>query len=167
VYNLHCSQEKKGLEKNPWRSYEKYVYIPSGELVLKINNVHWGNIRHSWADGKKARLENCLNDFVIGLIRASSVLRSRDLQREIEKQEREEIERQRIEKERAIQEEKNRVSALLQDVINWHKSKEIREYIEAVKEQASRDNGKVTPDSELGKWLIWAAQRADHLDPLR
>ncbi|MDQ7788209.1 MAG: hypothetical protein RDU01_11460, partial [Thermodesulfovibrionales bacterium] len=134
---------------------------------LKINNVYWGNIRHSWADGKKARLENCLNDFVIGLIRASSVLRSRDLQREIERREWEELERQRIEKERAIQEEKERVSALLQDVKNWNKSKQIREYIDAVKEQASRDNGKVTPDSELGKWFTWAAQQADYLDPLK
>jgi hypothetical protein len=122
---------------------------------------------HSWADGKKARLENCLNDFVIGLIKASSVLRSKDLQEEIERQEREEIERQRIEKERAIQEERERVLALLQDVKNWHKSKQIREYIEAVKEQAVRDNGIISSDSELGKWLTWAVQQADNLDPLK
>lgn len=166
IERILTSQEKKDIEKNPWRSYEKYTYVPSGELVLKINNVYWGNIRHTWADGKKARLENCLNDFVIGLIRASSVLRSRDLQREIEKREWEELEQKRIEKERAIQEEKNKVSALLQDVKNWNKSKQIREYIDAVKEQASRDNGKVTPDSEFGKWLTWAALQADYLDPL-
>ena len=94
-------------------------------------------------------------------------MRSKDLQREIEKREREELEQQRIEKERAIQEEKNRVSALLQDVKNWNKSKQIREYIDAVKEQAVRNNGTVTPDSELGKWLTWAAQQADYLDPFK
>jgi len=160
-------QEKKDLEKHPWKYFDKYSYVPSGELVLKINNVYWGNIRHSWADGKKAKIENCLNDFVIGLIRASSVLRSKDLQEEIERQEREEIERQRIEKERAIQEERERVLALLQDVKNWHKSKQIREYIEAVKEQSVKNNGTVGPDSKLGKWLTWATQQADYLDPLR
>jgi len=167
VERVLTPHEKKDLEKHPWMSFEKYKYVPSGELVLKINNVYWGNIRHSWADGKKARLENCLNDFVIGLIKASSVLRSKDLQEEIERQEREEIERRRTEKERVIQEEKERVFALLQDVKNWHTSKQIREYIEAVKEQAIRDNGTVTPDSELGKWLTWATQQADYLDPLR
>lgn len=167
VERILTPQEKKDLKKHPWKYFDKYTYVPSGELVLKINNVYWGNIRHSWADGKKGRLENCLNDFVVGLIRASSVLRSRDLQREIERQEREEIERQRIERERAIQEEKNRVSALLQDVINWNKSKQIREYIAAVKEQAIRNNGTVTPDSKLGQWLTWAAQQADYLDPFK
>lgn len=94
-------------------------------------------------------------------------MRSKDLQEEIERQEREEIERQRIEKERAIQEERERVLALLQDVKNWHKSKQIREYIEAVKEQAVRDNGIISSDSELGKWLTWAVQQADNLDPLK
>lgn len=167
VKRILTSQEKKDIEKNPWKSFEKYTYVPSGELGLKINNVYWGKIRHTWADGKKARLENCLNDFVIGLIRASSVLRSRDLQREIEKREWEELERQRIEKERAIQEEKARLAALLQDVKNWNMSKQIREYIDAVKEQAVRNNGTVTPDSELGKWLTWAARQADYLDPLK
>jgi hypothetical protein len=160
-------QEKKDLEKHLWTSFEKYKYVPSGELVLKINNVYWGNIQHSWADGKKARLENCLNDFVIGLIRASSVLRSKDLQKEIERQEQDEIERRRIEKERAIQEERERVLALLQDVKNWHKSKQIREYIETVREQALKNNGTVGPDSKLGEWLTWATQQADYLDPLK
>jgi hypothetical protein len=167
VERVLTPQDKKDLEKQPWKSSEKYKYVPSEELVLKINNVHWGNIRHSWADGKKARLENCLNDFVIGLIKASSVLRSKDLQEEIERQEREKIERQRIEKERAIQEEKNKVTALLQDVKNWHTSKQIREYIEAVKEQAIRDNEIVASGSKLGKWLTWAAQQADYLDPFK
>jgi hypothetical protein len=167
VERILTPQEKKDFEKHPWKYSDKYTYVPSGELVLKINNVHWGNIRRCWSDGKKAKLEDCLNDFVIGLIRASSVLRSRDLQREIEKRQREELERQYIEKERAIQEEKNRVSALLQEVKNWNKSRQIREYVDAVKEQAVRNNGIVTSDSALGKWLTWAAQQADCLDPLK
>jgi len=48
----------------------------------------------------------------------------------------------------------------------WLKSKQLREYIEAVEEKAGR---KVLLENEqqLEKWLTWAKDHADRIDPLK
>lgn len=158
--------EEKDRLKHPWKYHEKSVYVPSGELALRINNVHWGEIRRTWSDGKKVRLQDCLNDFMIGLIRASGVLRSVKLKREIEKREWEEQERERVEKERKVQEEQERFRTFMMDVENWHKSIKIRAYIDAVREKAIRGQGAIAPGSQIEKWLAWATQEAEKIDPL-
>lgn len=165
VERILSPAEEKDRLKHPWK-YEKYMYVPSGEIALKINNVYWGEIRHTWSDGKTGRLEHCLNDFMIGLIRASSVLRSVELKWEIERNERQDREQKRAAEEKRIQEEQERLSRLLQDVENWDKSRRIRAYIDAVREKVTHDHGVVTTDSQMEKWFAWAIKVADQLDPL-
>ncbi len=78
-------EEKKKLLQNGW-IYDRYRYIPSGKLVFRINEYIDG-IRKSWSDGKKHRLEDLLNSFIIGLIRASE-------QEKVKRSEREQRERE-------------------------------------------------------------------------
>jgi len=43
--------------------------VSAGTLVLNVENVR--GVRHTWKDGKTQRLDNVLNDVVVGLLEAA------------------------------------------------------------------------------------------------
>jgi len=158
-------EEEKRKEEDPWyEPYPKFVHNPSGRLTLEIKT--WGYSRRNWSDGKRQRIENRLNDFIIGLINAAVKERAWKIKREIEKREQQEQERRREKIARLRREEEERVQALMQNAANWQKSKQVREYIEAVKKEAICENGEIVPGGEIARWLRWANDQVDRLDPL-
>jgi hypothetical protein len=157
----------KEKEKHPWMySTQEYDYSPNGILFLKIENDDVWNIRKTWSDGRKQRLEDCLNSFVGGLIKAAEAIRHRRVERERQELEWKERRRQQEESERIRREEEEKLKALDREVASWHRSQQIRLYIDAVKKWAIQKYGEVEPDSKLHQWLTWATQQADRLDPL-
>jgi len=157
-------ETKKGMS---WLQYHPpYDFIPSGRFTLSISGYVGEGGQNSWSDGKKQKIENCLNDFIIGLIKASVIDRGRDLKRELEEKERLEQARRRAEKERRREEEKKRIQNLISEAQSWKQSQLVREYVSAVRAKAIEKNGEIQPGSELDQWLIWANQLADRLDPL-
>jgi hypothetical protein len=156
------------------RFYEESV--PSGKLCLSIRDAvfYWGgSCQHTWRDGKSKRLEDRLNGFISGLLRAAAQKEDR-CQREQEKErERREYERKREEEERLwlekrqrIEEERQKVASLISEAENWHKSKMIRDYITAVEKLTLRSNCEIKLEDDLDGWLKWAREQADRLDPL-
>ncbi len=87
VRHVQTAKELADAKKYSWSRPAPYDLVSSGTLVLNIENV-WGT-RHAWKDGKTRRLEDLLNDVVIGLIEAA-------LQK---KAQREEQERRRLRQE--------------------------------------------------------------------
>lgn len=144
----------------------EYETSPSGRLLLKIEEYLDGQ-RKQWSDGARGKIENFLNDFIIGLINAAVVLKERTLEWQRREQEERERQRRREEVERQRREEEARFQALIKEVDFWHRSKQIRAYIAAVREQAIQKEGQIAPGSDLEKWFIWAAEQADHIDPLK
>src|SRR5262249_50233623 len=132
---------------------KRYEWVPTGVLSLEITD---GNgARRRWADSVSRRVEQCLNQFIVGLVRASeSVNRERA---ELEQQRREwaEQERKRREAERLRQEEEARCRELDAQLAAWVKAEEIRVYATAIRQAAERKHGAVTPGSELDRWLAW------------
>lgn len=163
IDHIPTLQEIKTMEKHPWMTPSKYDYIPSGKLSLKIDKDAYG-YRQSWNDGKKGRIENCLNAVIIGLIDAAFREKSQRAEKERLERERKEYEKLRQEKQEAIQKEKARLDQLETDAKNWHLSQKLRAYIEAVR--LNQRTPEITSDEELRKWLNWATQQADRLDPL-
>jgi hypothetical protein len=151
-------------KERPWADRFEYEYNPSGRLSLEIKN--WSAPRKNWSDGKIKRVEDCLNDFIVALIKTSVELRTREVQRKQDERNRMEWERLREERDRLRREEEARLQNLIDNASNWQKCKQIREYIQAVKEDAIRKNGGIEPGSELDRWLTWASQQADCFDPL-
>jgi len=49
-----------------WGTYRRYKFHPTGELSLKILDYQVGDVRKTWADGKRQKVEDCLNAFVVG-----------------------------------------------------------------------------------------------------
>jgi hypothetical protein len=159
--------ELKRMERDPWAyRYPEYDILATGRLALKIKDGCLHGARLTWADGKRQRIEDCLNDFVIGLINAAVRKRADRLEREQQQREWEEARRRREEKARLIREEKERLQTLETDAENWRKSQSIRAYLGAVRQDAIRKSGEIPVGSELEQWLEWATRQADRLDPL-
>jgi hypothetical protein len=159
-------------EKDEQRKYgrplypPKYDFFPNGRLVLRIKNVHSRQVRHAWSDTAGKRLENLLNSFIVGLTNAAVDIRASRLEREREAREREERRRIAEEEERRRRQEEQRFKILDEQVANWHKSQNIRQYVEAVRKIAIWKYGSIEPGSKLDKWVTWAIRQANKLDPL-
>jgi hypothetical protein len=157
-------EEKKKVLQGGW-VYNRYVHRPSGRLILKINEWLDG-LRKNWSDGKKYRLEDILNLFIIGLIKAAARSKERILEREKREQERRAREEQIRLKAEQIQREKEKIQGLMRNAEAWYKSQQIRSYIDAVRQTVTQKHGSIVAGSEIDEWLSWATQQADRLDPL-
>ena len=157
----------KEKEKHPWMySTHEYDYSPNGILLLKIKNEDVMNTRRIWSDGMRQRLEECLNSFVGGLIKAAIAIKHLRMERQQRELKWQEERRQREESERIRREEEEKMKVLDREVASWQRSQQIRSYIEAVKKWGIQKYGEIKPDSELHQWLTWATRQADRLDPL-
>ncbi len=143
-----------------------YVYSPSGRLALYIVEYLGEDFRRVWCDGKKQKVENCLGSFLRGLLIAAEGLKATRTRREQCHKEREEKERRCIEEEQRRREEEAKVQKLKDLVACWDESRRIREFLGAVEEAAVQKFGAVSEDSELRRWLSWAHQYANSIDPI-
>lgn len=102
------------------------------------------------------------------MTRASAGIRIEELQKQRAEEERrrKEWEQLRVQKIQEIHDEEKRVAGLTGEVDTWRRSQEIRAYVRAVREASITRNGQIAAGSEEGKWLAWAEQQADRLDPL-
>lgn len=144
--------------------YSSLEYLPTGDLILQIGKTGMGP---SCKDGKKKRLEDCLNDFVIKIYRDVFERKAWELDWERRRKEEEEKIRQDEEIKRKQELERQKIQTLERDAINWQKSQIIRSYVEASKQAYVARNGEIKPGSEFEQWVNWAIQEAGRLNPLR
>jgi hypothetical protein len=148
------------------RGYHRYQYIPTGTLLLKISQWGADGLQKTWSDGKTAKLETCLNDFVVGLLKVAEAAKAQRLRQEQEEQIRLEAEQRRLEEEQNRQEELARRQRLEQEAITWAKAQQLRAYLAALRDMLIAKHGEIQPGSQADQWLAWAHQHADRLDPL-
>jgi len=160
------AREKEKMEMWPWPKRPQYIYGPSGRLVLKIKEFASNGIRKAWADGKIQKVENCLNKFILGLIKLALNKRSSKIEAENRRLEWLECQRRQEEACRRREEEEAKVKSLMNEVDAWHKSERIRTYLEAVRNSSKTKGVELLPESALYLWLQWANQYADRIDPL-
>jgi len=109
--------QMKDKEKHPWMySTQEYDYSPNGILLLKIKSDDVMNIRKTWSDGRRQRLEECLNSFVGGLIKAAIAIKRLRAERERREREWQEERRQWEESERIRREEEEKMKVLDREV---------------------------------------------------
>lgn len=146
---------------------QPFDYFPTGKLYLEITTHAYSINRKTWSDTNTHRLEDLMNDFMMGLIKTAAAITADRIEREKEEQLHRERIKQEQERERIRQQEMQRVKALDRDVSFWYKSQQTHSYLEAVKVSVIKKDGKIVPGSEMDKWLTWAFQQADSMDPLR
>ncbi|HET7552354.1 MAG TPA: hypothetical protein VFK04_13780 [Gemmatimonadaceae bacterium] len=144
---------------------KEYDYVPTGRLTMRIEHSYL-NVRRSWSDGAKQRVEDCLNDFMVGLVAASEALKAQRLEREARHRDYLIAEKRRRLEEQRRQEESARVRALDADLTRWRKSMVVREYAAAMRKAAEAAEllGEGTP---MSAWLSWADSYADRIDPTK
>lgn len=171
--HVQTDEEKAKKRKGDTWGIPKYDKVPSGELVLEMTSVDC-RFTHRYRDGKRARLEEQLNDVVKGLIRSVDWARKRKAEWKREEEIRHEDERRRWEEEqrrREIEEERRReqarIDALLAEVRSWKAGQDLRAYLGEIRMAMAASGELVTPDTEVGRWLHWAGDVACRLVPQR
>jgi hypothetical protein len=144
-------KEKKEQERWPCMySRPRYEYSPSGHQALYIVGYLGEGFRRVWCDGKKQKIEHCLDSFLRGLLIAAEELKADRIRREQCQKEREEKERRHMEEERRRREEEAKVQKLKDLVACWDESRRIREFLGAVEEAAVQKSGRLAKTASFG-----------------
>lgn len=146
-------------------SYNPIRLEPTGVLSMEIWSYSRG-LQKTWRDRESGQLEEQLPKCLAGMMRIA--LRERA---ERDREEKEEQARQkRIDEVRSvlrqIEKEEKKIKTLEREAIRWERAERIREYVEAVRQDAVRK----TNSDELAKvleWVEWAERQADRIDPLK
>lgn len=148
--------------------YPRYDFIGSGLLVLSIPNHvgNWGAVT-TWAESPRRRIEDMLNEVVVGVVVAAQEFRetqARWADQELEREER--ARRARVEQQqREI--EAARVRQLEEQASNWARARQLRDFITAVR--AAGDDIPATfvaSGMTRDEWLAWVDRYVSALDHL-
>ena len=60
-----------------------------------------------------------------------------------------------------------RLKGLEQEAFLWASSRGLHEFLNAVESAAAERLVSVKPESELGRWLMWAREHAERRDPIK
>jgi hypothetical protein len=143
---------------NPNKSGRLYpsetLLEPTGRLSLRIQNYFAG--QRTISDGKTKKLEDCLNKFILLLVKTSEIENIRT-QRAAAKDKFREEERQKLQ-EIALKKqlEQDRLNQLFANADTWNNCKLAREYIAAVGDNSDGDG--------VDSWLEWANERVDRVE---
>ena len=145
--------------------YERIINVPSGRLSLLIDR--WGaGVRCRWTDGRRQRVEDKLNSFLVSLYKIAAAAKVRRKEKEEEEQRLQETRKIEDEKRRREEEERARREHLMAEVGAWHRAEQIRAYVEAVREAVVQRSGPIESGSREEAWMAWALGEADRQDPL-
>lgn len=138
-------------------------YHPTGELELV---AICEDQQATWRDGKRWRLEDCLNRVVAQLhmlvhrqVQADEVAR-------LAEEKRREDERRHLEKQLREYDDRRRAEEIREEIDRWTFARRIRAYVAAVHEVIESGSCTLVETSELAKTLRWAADYAERIDPV-
>jgi hypothetical protein len=103
-----------------------------------------------WSDGKRQRLENCLNSIIAGLGAAAEGKKALRLRREQRERERQEEQHRRWEEEERRRKEEEKIKHLEKLVGNWNQSQRIREFLSEVEKQPPKTRLKRPRTLQIG-----------------
>lgn len=141
-----------------------HKHVPNGRLALKLDAGYFYEGRHTWQDGKKQRVEDCLNGFFLAAIQAAEEERLKRIEDAAREQAEYEAKLRREEAQRRAEQQARLVYDLESRADEWHQARFIEEFLEAVVSNAGAKGTAIPADSELGQWLEWAR---DYVQTLR
>jgi len=160
--------EQKKLDEDPYYRYRlpNDKYFPSGDLSLKLDLGYWARgIRGTWSDGKRQRVENCLNKFIATAYKAAALKKAYRIDQERQRREWEDQQRRREILQEKIELEDKRVKALTEQAGVWHEAQQLRAYIQVVRGAGYQSQRVITGGQSVEEWCAWALDQACRLDP--
>jgi hypothetical protein len=174
VVEHHDEPPKRSVgvrSRESWRPFSPPpISIPRRELVstgqfsLCIEHAYLG-IRCTWSDGKKQRVDQCLNDFIVGLFVAAERLQALRVEREARDREWRAAEERRAQEARRREEQASRVRALDSVLSAWRDARDIRQYVADARAVIDK-TADARDDAQVFAWLEWAEAYAAKVDPL-
>lgn len=156
--------ERDAIRRRGYSSAPLYDFRPSGNMMLKIENIWQAGVQSSWRDTAARRIENRLNEVVAGLYRAAHAIDIKEW-KEAERQRRLDAENARRAVLRA--ERDNEASFFTQleaSAKDWHRAEILRGFAAAVEDKARQTDGTLPEDK--ADWVLRARRIADRVDPL-
>ncbi|MDQ7818057.1 MAG: hypothetical protein RDU14_13600 [Melioribacteraceae bacterium] len=164
------------LKQTPAKEYDvnrlwnnKFENIPSGILKLEIDEYFspYETETKAVRDTPTQKLEDRLNEFIIALLKGSEAKKKREefFEQERIKAQKEEGKRQALLHE--IKNEKKKLEKFLDNIKTYYQSYQMRLYIKAVEDDFVKKNGEILIGSDIEKWIKWANDQADRVDPLK
>jgi hypothetical protein len=139
-------------------------FAPTGILSLEIHE--YTDLRKNWNDTQHRKLEEAIAELVATLMKTAVVLHRRTEDRRREEREKQERIAAYEKLQMEVRQEKRRVDDLLKMTENWKRAQTIRDFLSVYRNLLKTDQQPIESGSELEKWLDWAEQQADRLDPL-
>lgn len=162
--NVRMPPPEPSERSDPFR--RKRQQLPTGELTFHIVNDS-DYTMEKWSVGVEAKVEAIVPTIVAGMIKTAVRYR----RAAEDKRRAEEFRRLRVEELQRLKgeiEAEEKCTAQLEERASfWRKATLIREYALAVLEYHKQQGSDVGPDGSVGRWITWALQHADRLDPLK
>jgi len=163
---VELKERTKRSENPDQKSFNKYVFHPTGILYFEFVNIYVSGARKIWNDTPTAKLEEIVNNVALGIVMAAILDKKRDEELERRRKKEDEVrEQERLNEERK-KNERERIQALVQDGQKWQTSNIIRTYIKAVEEKYLSEKTLQDINAELKDWIKWAKEQADIMDPI-
>jgi hypothetical protein len=143
----------------PTTKYGSSEYIPTGEFIFKVGKYYG---EREWRDGK-VKLEEMLARIVAKIELNAQREKEWKEGARISRLKREEEEKRLAEIKKRRDDEVTKFNKLVALSEQYDKTRLIRQYIEARKQNAI-DTNTLTPEKQ--EWINWATDKADWLDPL-
>lgn len=142
-------------------------YTPSDQFTLQLEPLRLNDscVRRTWKDTLDKPLELQLDRIASGLTKYAAKAREIRLERAARERERAAEQERQLERRRQQAAEQEWRAQLERDAEAWHRAELVRRYVAAVETEALCNQGAIDPESELGRWLVWARQHADRIDP--
>lgn len=153
--------QKRG---DSWR-IPRWDYRPTGSLKFSLHSPEFSAIHFGWADGKRRKLEACLGEILVACEgMAPAIKRAREDKAEAERRWAEERKR---EAEAAVRkaEYERRAGAVKKLAGNWHESRLIKDFAQALQQAASASDVPDDLRKELQTMIEWTTRHADYVDP--
>lgn len=153
-----------GTEAWDFRYAATHKRVPNGRLSLKLESFYTYDGRHNWTDGKKQRVEDCLQKFFIAAIH---IAESQRLKREEDAARRKaeyEAQLRREEEERRAELQAQLVYDLRSRIDDVQSAEQVREFVERVISSPLNSEKDFSDESQLGQWVAWAKRYADKLE---
>ncbi|HYV19369.1 MAG TPA: hypothetical protein VFC25_10110 [Verrucomicrobiae bacterium] len=164
--HIPSKREAEESKERRYRTYEMWDHKPTGLMTLEMERWRYWGIRTKWCDRKEERVEEQIESFVEGLKQAAVKAREVEEERERERRAREAEQERLLAEQRRREEERRRVEELKRQAITRRESRLILDLVDDVRARGKESGLLDADDAQLSRWLAWAIQCAENLDPV-
>jgi len=154
------------LESWLWTNRPERKLVPNGIFELSIVNAQYLGVRTVWQDGKRKRVEDCLDEFVAHLYLAAEAVKQHREELERARRQRQEEELRHLEREQERRKEAERAREFEEELRCWRLARDAREYVAEIRGVLEQTGVEHSDSSALARSLAWIEGFARRIDPL-